>query len=157
MSITNGCGLHMATKFNFSWKGLEEYIDKLDSMNADGITKRGVFDGGEVMYNEIKSATMALKVGKGGNVNEVQYQGLISSLGYTKMKLSNGRWSTRIGFNDYNADGDPNPLVANYVNSGTSRQAPTHFVDNAVKRAKAKCEQAIRERIETDINNLMKE
>lgn len=145
-------------KFKYDFEGLNEYLTKLQKLEDPAwVTKRAVYAGASVMGQEILRAVNGLKVGKGGNVTAVQKQGLIEGFGYTRMKNKDGAWVTRIGFDGYNADGQPNPLIANIVNSGTSKYPKTRFVDKAVKQATNACHQAMAEQFEKDIENLMKE
>lgn len=145
-------------KFKLDFEGLDEYLTKLQTLeDPSWATKRAVYEGASVMGKQILQAVYDLKVGKGGNVNEVQKQGLIEGFGYTKMKNRDGAWITRIGFDGYNADGQPNPMIANIVNSGTSKYPKTRFVDKAVKQATNACHQAMAESFEKDIEKLMKE
>lgn len=145
-------------KFKFDCKGFEEALETIHNLelDSDGLFKRSVYDGADVMGQAIRSAVQSLKVGKGGHVTEVQKQGLLDGFGFTHMKLKDGTWITRIGFDGYNADGQPNPLIANIVNSGTSKYKATHFVDNAVRQAKSLCQQAMKQRLESDIDQVMK-
>lgn len=142
-------------KFESNFDEALETIHKLE-LESEGMFKRAVYEGANVMGQSIMGAVQSLKVGKGGHVNEVQKQGLIDGFGYTRMKLSDGSWSTRIGFDGYNADGQPNPLIANIVNSGTSKYRASHFVDNAVRQAKGLCQDAMKRRLESDIEQAMK-
>lgn len=144
-------------KFKFDWDGLNEYIAKINELgNTQGYIKRAVFDGGAVVKQAILTQVEALQVGKGGNVTEVQKQGLLTSLGFTKMRMSDGKTYTKLGFDGYNADGQPNPMIANIVNSGTSKYKATHFIDKAIRASKDQVYQAMSNRLDADIESTMK-
>lgn len=144
-------------KFKFNWEGLNEYIEKIDKLgNTQGFIKRAVYDGGAVMRQAILTQVEGLQVGKGGHVTEVQKQGLLTSLGFTKMKTADGKTYTKLGFDGYNADGQPNPMIANIVNSGTSKYKATHFIDKAIRASKEQVYQAMEQRLDADIETTMK-
>lgn len=146
-------------KFNFAFDGLNEYIEKIDKLgNTQGYIKRAVYDGAGVVGDAIREQVMNLPEGKGGVISAVQKQGLIAGMGYSRMKTENGKTYTKIGFDGYNADGQPNPLIANIVNSGTSHSLnqKTSFVDKAIRASKDRAYQAMGKRLDEDIETTMK-
>lgn len=146
-------------KFNFAFDGLNEYIEKIDELgNTQGYIKRAVYDGAGVVGDAIREQVMNLPEGKGGVISAVQKQGLIAGMGYSRMKTENGKTYTKIGFDGYNADGQPNPLIANIVNSGTSHSLnqKTSFVDKAIRASKDRAYQAMGKRLDEDIETTMK-
>ena len=146
-------------KFNFAFDGLNEYIEKIDKLeNTQGYIKRAVYDGAGVVGEAILDQVMNLPEGKGGVISAVQKQGLIAGMGYSRMKTENGKTYTKIGFDGYNANGQPNPLIANIVNSGTSHSLnqKTSFVDKAIRASKDRAYQAMGKRLDEDIETTMK-
>lgn len=160
-------------KMKFTFEGLDIYLGKLSEIsNTTGFIKRAVYDGASVIGNAILDAVRALPENNGKfipadlpitGISPEQKQGLIDGFGYTSMQTKNGATYTKLGFGGYNTvktqkypNGQPNPLIANAINSGTSRRQKTSFVDKAVRSAKAQSYKAMADRLDKDIEQVMK-
>lgn len=146
-------------KFKYTFDGLETYLGLLKEVgDTNRFVKRAVYDGAGVVGEAIIEQVMNLPEGKGGVISAVQKQGLIAGFGYTTMKTENGKTYTKLGFGGYNDLGQPNPLIANIVNSGTSHSPhqKTSFVDKAIRASKDRAYQAMGKRLDEDIEQVMK-
>ena len=160
-------------KFTFEFVGLEDYLKKLDTLGvkSTGFIKRAVYDGAAVVGRAMRSQIESLPVNNGryvpGNgkiigVSERQKQGLLNGLGFTKMSTEGGVVYTKLGFDGYNSEktkkypnGQPNALIANAVNSGTSKRPKNKFVNRAVKASKNESVTAMSKRFDFDIEEFM--
>lgn len=160
---------------NWKFEGLTEYIKQLEDIgqSTTGMVKRAVYDGAAVVGAEIASAIQTLPENDGkfvpnGNpivgVTREQKAGLLEGFGFAKMQDEGGYINTKAGFDGYNGErtkrypnGQPNALIANAVNSGTSRRPKTSFINKAVNAAKGKAEAAMAARFDEDMKNLIKE
>lgn len=160
----------------FKAEGFDEYIKQLDKIGkkAEGQIKRAVYDGAKVYGEACISAINALPTHEDGHymtggvsitgVTAKQKQGLIEGFGFAKMENKGGFWHTKAGFDGYNSvktkrfpNGQPNALIANAVNSGTSRRPKTNFVGNAIRASQSGVIFAMSARFDADMENLIKE
>lgn len=159
-------------KFKFEFDGLEDYLKQLDDMDksATGMIKRAVYDGAAVIADAIKGQISALPTNDGDfvpadlpivGITERQKAGLIEGFGIAKMTNEGGFIGTKVGFDGYNSErtqrypnGQPNAMIANAINSGTSRRPKTSFVTKAVKSAQGRAVSAMEARFDEDMKNL---
>lgn len=161
-------------KFKFEFDGLDQYLNMLSEVeDSNRFIKRAVYDGASVVGLAILADVNALPVNNGKfvpgelpitGISQEQKQGLIEGFGYTKMETKNGVTYTKVGFGGYNnvktkkyPNGQPNPMIANAINSGTSRRPKTQFVDKAVNKSKSQCIEAMVNRFDADLQQLVKE
>ena len=134
------------------FKGLDEYVSILKCLekDIDGICKMAVYDGAAVLADAVKAEF---------NAQDHPYSdgnGLIDHMGLSKMENDAGYINTKLGFNGYLKDGRPAAVVARSIESGTSRQPKKPFIRPAVRKAKARCEQAMASQLEKQIEKHMK-
>lgn len=160
-------------KATFEFVGLTEYLKKLDTLGvkSTGFLKRAVYDGAAVVGKAMRSQIEALPVNDGkyapGNtqivgVSKEQKQGLMDGLGFTKMHDKGGVIYTKLGFDGYNSvktkkypKGQANAMIANAINSGTSKRPKNQFVNRAVKASKDESINAMSKRFDFDIEEFM--
>ena len=159
----------------FQFEGLDAYLNQLHDLetSTDGIIKRAVYDGAAEVAKAVEAEIRALPEVDGyqypwqlpiKGVTKEQKDGLLEGLGLAKMQNDNGYINTKLGFDGYNKveskkfpSGQPNALIANAINSGTSTRRKDPFINRAVKASKAKAEAAMAARLDEDIKNITKE
>lgn len=151
------------------WKfeGLDEYLRRLESLEGDSRAAigRAIYDGAGIVAREVADEIKKLPVNnqhQSNGVTSVQKAGLIEGFGISHIEDDGAYRNVKLGFDGYNKQytknhpkGQPNALIARAVNSGTSFRKKNPFVDRATRRAKSKCENAMREVIEKSINSIM--
>lgn len=158
----------------FVFEGINEYATKLGKISdkAEGMIKRAVYDGAGVVLQAAIAEISALPVIENRynvtklpmrGVTETQKRGLLEGIGLAKMVNENGFINTKLGFDGYNGvrsqkypNGQPNALIANTVNSGSSVRVKIPFINRTVKAAKAAAEAAMAARFDEDTTNMMK-
>lgn len=147
-------------------KGLEEYLSMLGNLEfrMDDVIGRSVFDGAAIVADAVKKAIDDIperQQGSSTGVYDDQRQGLKDGLGIAKLQNDNGYFNVKLGFDGYNTHvtktypkGQPNALIARSINSGTSFSPKYPFVDNTTKRVKAEAEQAMSDRLDSEIKQI---
>lgn len=94
-------------------------------------------------------------------ITKEQKQGLLDGLGIAEMWDDFGKISTKIGIAGYNSiitakykKGQPNPLIARSIISGTSFRKKYDFISKAIKKASEKAEEKMAEVIEQKIDEI---
>ena len=162
----------MAYKVSFT--GLDDYIERLEKAGktANGTAKRALYEGAAVMATAMKEAVLALPVSEDryhpadtiiGDLTPLQKQELANSMGITRMEEKGADIQVKIGFDGYNSiktqkhpTGQPNQLLANSINSGTSRRPKRAFVPKA-KKSKDAAEAAMVQQFDKDMAEIFKE
>lgn len=158
----------------FVFQGINEYATRLKKLDdkAEGMIKRAVYDGAGVVLQAAIAEISTLPVIENRynvtklpmrGVTETQKRGLIEGVGLAKMQNQSGFINTKLGFDGYNGvrngkypNGQPNALIAQSVNSGSSVRVKNPFINRAVKAAKADAEAAMAARFDADTTNMMK-
>lgn len=152
-------------------KGLDSYIDYLQSINAvtDEMIGEAVYDMAKVVADKVRANIQALPaVPNAANIatyrqgysrlSEPEKQGLLDGFGVSPMQDDNGYFNVKLGFDGYNSiktkkypKGQPNALIARVTESGSSYREKTPFIRPAVKAAQKEAEQAGQAKIEEKI------
>ena len=158
----------------FVFEGINEYATQLKKLDdkAEGMIKRAVYDGAAKVIEAFVAEISALPVSKNRyrktelpliGVTETQKRGLLEGLGLATMQNDNGFINTKIGFDGYNGvrsrkypNGQPNALIANAVNSGSSVRKKIPFITRATKAAIGPCKLAMMMRFNEDTKNMTK-
>ncbi len=159
--------------FHFNFEGLDAYIDELGDLgeSSAGMAKRALYDGVGVVVDEIRDAVEALPYHPTVGISHEQKEGLLKGLGLSKMKpgKKRGSYYVKIGWTGNNAvhtkehpEGQPNAMIAAAVNSGTSVKSqyhyaarkPTRFITKAVRKARQRSYDAMRNRFDEDLKTL---
>ena len=153
----------------FEFVGIDKYLESLKEVGdkAQGLCKRALYDGAAVVADAVRSEVESLPTtdhnGDPQLPLEYEKDGLLDGLGIANMKDEDGRISTRVDFDGYNRlkskkypNGHPNSMIARAINSGTSKRPKNPFMNRAVKKAKAKAQKAMSDRMDADINEIMK-
>ena len=147
-------------KFQFS--GLDEYVSRLQktAVNTYPCIKRAVYAGAKVVADAIHDEVAALPEDRENfhatssymtsGISKRQKDGLLDGLGISKIEEKDGFVNCKVGFAGYNdvetdtyPHGQPNPLIARSVISGTSFRSKNPFVTRAVNKSKAQAEAAM--------------
>lgn len=134
-----------------SFPGVDQYVSVLRSLEKDteAICKMAVYDGAGILADAIRA-----------NYNKIDhpYGGadLIDHLAISQMRNDAGYVNAKITIGGYLNDGQPAPLVARLMESGSSRQQKKPFIRPAVRQVKARCEAAMAAKINKTIEKIMK-
>lgn len=134
------------------FKGIEKYQKILAEIGnkSEKICKVAVYDGAAIVADAVRK-----------NYDSYSHpysegNGLIDSMGLSKMQNDSGYVNTKLGFFGYLKDGKPAALVAAAMESGTSHQSKKPFVRTAVKRVKASAQNAMKKTLDEQIERIMK-
>lgn len=136
-----------------TFKGLEEYEKKLSLLAKDTeqICGAAIYEGASIMADEIKAGIRSLPRKTG-----VTQDGLEKGFGISKLREDNGFYNVKLGFAGYNANGEPNVMMARIMESGTSKVPKHPFVRPAVNRAKAAIQDKMAAVLDEEIEKRMK-
>ena len=150
----------------FKFKGIDEYLSKLEAvdMNATKYIEKAIFDGAKVVADETKSALKSMPVDNSRakkdyvrkSINEIQRIGLVESFGVTPIQDRNNFINVKTGFDGFNRIGQANVRVARMLESGTSWMQKNPVISKASRRARKKCEQAIKDSLDNSLKKIMK-
>lgn len=161
-----------------SLSGLDEYAKKLEQTGRTvvAIMKASVYVGADELANAIRASVEALPTESYADVmkdwrerkpsdgiTDKQKQGLLDSLYVSTIKDEDGYVYTKIGFVGYNdvktnahPNGQPNPLIARSLESGSSARKKHPFVRPTVNRVKQTALNRMQQQFETMIDNIDK-
>lgn len=129
--------------------GVSDYVKELQKISDESlpVIKQAVYAGAGIVADEVRSEISALPVGGPEKITKKQKEGLLNSLGVTKMQTENGYTNVKIGFTGYNTEktekyknGKPNAMIARAIVSGTSFSQKNDFIGKAVKNSKQQAE-----------------
>lgn len=144
---------------------IDQLITKFNKFDTDSehMFNEALFDGAAVVADEVRNRISSIPIQertrRGGTpqwgtskrrldgITSIQKQGLESGLGIANFKNEGGTITTAIGFEGYNADGEPNPKIARSVESGSSIRNKHPFVRPALNAAKGRAEEAMKKKI----------
>lgn len=155
------------------FKGIDEYAKALGILwkDSENIVKKAVYEGADVVANEIKQGLRSIPVDErvGTEENPVEGVGrrqkadLIDGFGLSPMENKDGYINTKAGFNGYGSiktkkypKGQPLAMLMRSVESGTSFRKKTPVIRKAVMRARKAAEAKMAETVEEEIKKIMK-
>lgn len=156
------------------FRGLEEYELMLSRLRSrtEEIAGKAIYEGAKIVADAVKENIEALPITRnqrGTPENPIdgitlkQKQGLIDSFGITPMKLEDGVYNVKLGFDGYNdvegeywVNGQPNQMIARAVESGTSFRKKHPFVRPAVAATRHQAEAKMAQVIDEEIEKIMK-
>lgn len=158
-----------------SFEGMDEISEMLTELaeKAQGVAARGLYEGAGIMRDSLAAEVKTIQTAPFRRA--VGYQRLPSpeekaiveagTVGIAKFDKNGSEVGTSVGFSDAgyaragwkNGAMKPIAQVANAINSGTSFMKKQPFVRRAANSAKARAESAIRQRIESDLEELIKD
>lgn len=122
---------------------------------SDSTCKKAVSEGAMILADEVRKRLNAVlaKDEKNRQKRHRKLTGqLQDSLGVTDVKKDrNGTWNSKVGFDGYDNDGRPLPLIARALESGTSRGQPKRpFLRPAVNAVKTRVQETMQKVIEDE-------
>lgn len=156
------------------FSGVNTYIEQLKrlGMAVEDTAKEAVYNGAGVIADEVRVSLAKIQTDETwGTDNSLkqgimhkQKEGLLNSLGISPISYDGDFLNAKIGFAGYNnfktdiyPNGQPNQMVANSAESGTSFMVKTPFFASAVRRAKPMAEKKMKEVFENKISKNVKE
>lgn len=154
------------------FKGIDDYAKALGTLwkESENIVKKAVYEGADVVANEIKQGLRSIpvdeRVGTEENpatgVGRRQKADLIDGFGLSPMENKDGYINTKAGFDGYGSiktkkypKGQPLAMLMRSVESGTSFRKKTPVIRKAVTRARKTAEAKMAETVETEIKKIM--
>lgn len=156
-------------------EGLQLFSKQFEKLTNEiaNINNMALYDAAGAVADELNSALKSLPTreeSEWGTANKKLYgatesekQQLIESLGVASFKKSSNSTDTSIGFTGYintpsTRFGDmiPAGMLMQCIEYGTSFRQGTHTLTAATKRCKSKAEKAIEDRIDKEVNKIMK-
>ena len=159
----------MAQVVKITTFGIDDLIAQLQNIenSTDDIMRAVVKEGINVVADTMKAQIRALKttkddkyVGKTSKryATKNEKEGLIESMGYTHIDVREDVYNAKVGFDGYNdtktkkwPKGQPNPMIANYINRGTSYMIPQPFIDQTKSKSKANAIQTMQDALDREI------
>lgn len=159
----------------FTFSNVDNYVAELKKLADPSTTKeiigKAIYEGASVVANAVKASIRALPTSEGRGTSEhpingvtrIQKAGLIDGFGVAPMKLENGYYNVKVGFDGYNRqktkqypNGQPNQLIARSVEAGTSFRRKHPFVAPAVRKTRKQCEETMARVVDEEIQKLIK-
>lgn len=159
-------------------KGLAEYelrLSKLSKNMKSVIAGRAIYGGADIVANKIrenisslpaitdKQNIAAYRSGEKSKLTAKQKEGLLNSLGISKMQEDSGYLNVKVGFDGYNSvktkkypKGQPNQLIARVVESGSIYMDRIPFVRPAINQTKKLAEAEMARIMDNEIEKIMK-
>ena len=158
-------------------KGIDEYALKLSRLgdNVKSVGGEAIYSAADLVADQIRANINGLrtvseienirayKSGQKSQLSKKQKEGLLDSLGITKLRDDNGYLNVKIGFDGYNSiktkkypKGQPNQLIARVTESGSIYMDKMPFVRPAVTKMRKPAQEAMQEVIDKRINEIMK-
>lgn len=154
------------------FKGIDDYAKALGTLwkESENIVKKAVYEGADVVANEIKQGLRSIpvdeRVGTEENpatgVGRRQKADLIDGFGLSPMENKDGYINTKAGFDGYGSiktkkypKGQPLAMLMRSVESGTSFRKKTPVIRKAVTRARKPAEAKMAETVEAEIKKIM--
>ena len=157
-------------------KGLDEVNKTLNRLGTagKGLAKMAVYVGADVIADEVRKTTEALRVSEPGrrkdtrkiyaSVTDVEKKQLLQSLGIVKIQYEDGAWQTSIGFAGYGGRktkayprGLPNALLARSVSKPSALRKGSRFTANALKRAQGRAVAEMARTVDEGITKIIAE
>lgn len=131
-----------------TYKLPEELLKKLSALGSkmDEVSEVVLESGGEVVLNKVKSNLEGVLSGKSSGE-------LVSSLGLSSVKVGkDGNSNIKIGFAEPRSDGKSNAMLANILEYGKHGQPARPFLKPAKTQSKKQCIEAMKNKLEEEIN-----
>lgn len=152
-------------------EGMDGITKALDELGARGqsIASKGLYEGAGVIADEVKKGAEKIKtapfhyavfVTRDPSPEEKQIV-MDADAGIAKFKKTGSEVNTSVGYRNagyamLNGRRKPIPVIVNAINSGTSFMRKQPFFRQATSRGKTKAEEAIKEKIEAELEAITK-
>lgn len=141
-----------------SHSGIYDLVKELEkyTQNTDEHMRMVVYKGMEVVADKMRSEVEGLKTSKQYKTKGKRYctenekKGLIESFGVTPIGARNYVYDANAGFDGYNEHikSEPaNPMIANFVNRGTSYMRAQPFINRTKRTAETQALQAMQDEL----------
>lgn len=148
----------MAKGVTVQLSGISDLVKELEryTQNTDGHMRMVVYKGMEVVADKMRSEVEGLKTSKQYKTKGKRYctenekKGLIESFGVTPIGARNYVYDAKAGFDGYNEHikSEPaNPMIANFVNRGTSYMRAQPFINRTKRTAETQALQAMQDEL----------
>ena len=134
----------------------EDFLLKISKLadQTDAILPKVLKAGGEVVLAKVKS-NLGSVIGKGTKYESESTGELASALGVTTAKQDrNGDYNVKVGFAEPRRGGGSNAKIANIIEYGKHGQPAKPFLKPAKSAAKAACVEAMKAKLDEEINGL---
>lgn len=156
----NGGGNVPKAKINST--AINELYQTLNRLGADveGISKQGIYEGAGLIADAVRANIDGIRSdGKSDwetQRREMQKAGLREGLTTSPIQPFKGGIYGGVGFDGYNAKGQPNQLIARVFNSGTSFSSKQPFFESAVRRTRSAAKQRVIDKMNEEFEKLTK-
>lgn len=159
-------GVGEMSKNRLILQGFDDHLALLREIggSTDDAVSEALYVSAKIVADELARQINAVSVRPDGawgtpakpvyGLTRTQKRGLQESLGIAKFKTQGGIKNTKVGFDGYNDNDEPNSLVARGLNAGTSWLKKDRIIDRTIGLTKVKAEHAMQEVIEKKINEL---
>jgi len=134
----------------------EDFLLKVSRLaeKTDEIVPKVLEVGAEVVLTKVKSNLQSV-VGNNTKIESRSTGQLIYALGIPPAKQDdNGNFNVKVGFDEPRSDGGSNAKIANILEYGKSGQPPKPFLKPAKIQSKKSCIEAMKNKLESEIDNL---
>lgn len=156
----NGGGNVPKAKIND--KAINELYQTLERLGADaeGVAKQGIFEGAGLIADAVRAGIDTINSDgpsdKETARREMQKAGLRAGLTTAPIQPFKGGIYGGVGFDGYNAKGQPNQLIARVFNSGTSFSSKQPFFESAVRRTRSAAKQRVIDKMNEEFEKITK-
>lgn len=155
--------------------GTSKYIAKLNALSAlarSQVIEPAIYDGAGIVADAVRAELHDIPTDEHWGTEDhpkdgpakVQKKSLAESLGVAPIQTDDtGFTNAKVWFDGYNEvktvrwpRGQPNPMVARSIESGTSFMRPNPFIKTALARCRQKVHKAMKDRMDKEIEQIMK-
>ena len=143
-------------------KAINELYQTLERLGADaeGVAKQGIFEGAGLIADAVRANIDGIRTGGKSDWEtrrrEMQKAGLREGLTTSPIQPFKGGIYGGVGFDGYNAKGQPNQLIARVFNSGTSFSSKQAFFESAVRRTRSAAKQRVIDKMNEEFEKIAK-
>lgn len=159
----------------FTVVGTKKYMEKLNTLSAlarSQVIEASIHDGAGIVADAVRAELHDIPTDEHWGTEEhkkegpprVQIKGLEESLGIAPIQTDDADFTNaKVWFDGYNEvktvrwpNGQPNPMVARSIESGTSFMRPNPFIKNALARCRRRVHKAMKDRVDREIEQIMR-
>ena len=158
----------------FQFTGVDDLLAQYEKLEANSTQMIGkaIYVGAGLVADTIRASMESIIVdnhfgtseNKIAGPNALQKMGLLQSMGISELRRDGNFWNVKVGWDGYNnlktkrwPQGQPNTLVAQSVESGTSWMEKQPFVRRAEKSSKGRCEEVMAEAFDKELKRIIGE
>ena len=142
---------------NLTYKMPDDFLKAISDLadKTDEIVPRVLEAGGNVVLKRVRSNLQGV-IGKNTKVESRSTGELVSALGLSPAKMDRrGNWDVKVGFAEpRKGGGTSNAKIANVIEYGRHGQPAKPFLKPAKTASKRECEEAMRLKLEEEINSI---